>query len=453
MGNSLSTANGGWRLIYASYFSGMLTKNTANLSLALGAVPSGALTSAAYANVLSAGSLAYTLGKLFGGSFADWCGGKNTMVLSHLIMGLSYIGMSTGKPSPKKLTVLWFMSRLVHAALWPSCSILHKQLFMGHERFKSFAALLSTSSRLGAFAGSTVGGFLLARLGVWNRVIGLAGMYYVGIGVLIATTLKPENGYKKMAGQAKDTPQPETQETLETPEEVKEQEEYTIELRPDGWRRALSDPKLWLVLIGNSLTTPTFELVSLLPQYLSDTVPSLTTSQVGSLGSLFPLMAVPAVLTGAWLEPQLTPTTRMLYYVGGELLTLLSLRGLAGKPGTLSPTKVGALLMMTMYGFAPVMYIPPGAFIAKFAGPYTGSFSGCMDMGGNLLMVLFYRWIPRLKERGGWPLVLKVYSGTILLSLCSFAGYFYLERQDPLLESPFERRVNVKVEKKKRKKQ
>ena len=71
-----------------------------------------------------------------------------------------------------------------------------------------------------------------------------------------------------------------------------------------------------------------------------------------------------------------------------------------------------------------------------------------MDMGGNLLMVLFYRWIPTLKERGGWPLVLKVYSGTILLSLCSFAGFFYLEKQRPLLESPFERRVKVKKKKK-----
>ena len=108
--------------------------------------------------------------------------------------------------------------------------------------------------------------------------------------------------------------------------------------------------------------------------------------------------------------------------------------------------------MTTMVGFAPVMYITPSTFISKFAGPYTGSFSGVMDMGGNLLMVLFYQLVPVLKKRGGWPLVLRVYSGTIFLSMCSYAAYFTLEAKNPTVESPFERRVWVEGKKKEERK-
>jgi sugar phosphate permease len=478
MGNYLSTAKGGWHLIYTSYFSGMLTKNIVNFNLSAGAVNDGTLDSTSFANVLSAGSLAYTFGKAFGGSFADWFGGKNTMVLSHLIMGGAFIGMSTGgKPSPRRLTILWSLSRLVHASLWPATSIIHKELFFKHKRFRSFAALLSTSSRLGAFAGSTVGAFLLAKLGIWSRAIYVAGIYYVCIGLLIASKLNPENGYTSPTILKNDT----RNKTINAVEGGGEDDEYVVEYCSNGWRNALSNPKLWLVFIGNSLTTPTFELVAILPQYLSDTVPTLTTSEVGLLGSLFPLMAVPAVLGGAWLEPYLNSTSRLLYYCLGEFMTYLSLRKLSNnKKNTLTPTNVGMLLMTTMIGFAPVMYITPSAFLAKFAGPHLGSFSGMMDMGGNLLMVssvciliffgiylnltlfylpsiitfvaqvLFYQIIPKLRNRGGWPAVLKVYSATIFVSMLSYTTFFILEAKNPTIGIPFEKRILKKLKEKKK---
>ena len=104
----------------------------------------------------------------------------------------------------------------------------------------------------------------------------------------------------------------------------------------------------------------------------------------------------------------------------------------------LSTRAVATLLMATMAGIGQMMYIIPSSFLSRFSGPYTGTFTGLIDAGGNLVMTGVYgTLLPVLKERGGWPLVLKAYAASTGISLACFFGYFILERRNPTLRSPF----------------
>ena len=80
-----------WLTLYLSYFASMASRSTVSLALSLGAVKAdGVLSDNDLSYLLSRGSLAYTIGKIFGGSVADMLGGKNMLLLSHLVMGLAY---------------------------------------------------------------------------------------------------------------------------------------------------------------------------------------------------------------------------------------------------------------------------------------------------------------------------------------------------------------------------
>ena len=46
--------------------------------------------------------------------------------------------------------------------------------------------------------------------------------------------------------------------------------------------------------------------------------------------------------------------------------------------------------------------------------------------------------LPYLKQRGGWPLVLKAYAASTGISLALFFSYFMLEAKNPTLKSPFD---------------
>ena len=120
-----------WGTLYLSYFTSMASRSAVSLALSLGAVKSDAILSDNdLTYLLSRGSLAYTLGKIFGGSIADMLGGKNMLLLCHLIMGMAYTSKAVVKANVKNLTILWFLARLLHAPQWPGMIISHKKSFL-----------------------------------------------------------------------------------------------------------------------------------------------------------------------------------------------------------------------------------------------------------------------------------------------------------------------------------
>ena len=152
--------------------------------------------------------------------------------------------------------------------------------------------------------------------------------------------------------------------------------------------RALSNPKLVLVFVGNTLVIPAFDMTAILPTLLSEHLKGLSTELIGTIASLFPLISVPTVLFGAWLEPKLNDANRWLFYCSLQLVSTVSLYMLSAR--NLSTRAVATLLMATMAGIGPMMYIIPSSFLSRFSGPYTGTFTGLIDAGGNLVMTGVY---------------------------------------------------------------
>ena len=414
------------------------------MSLTLGAQQAGALTSDDTTRLITAGSFAYTFGKIFGGSCADLLGGKQTISVVMTTMGACFVaagfhGSTSVKPSARAITMLWCLSRVVHAAHWPAHCVVNKAWFSMDTDFSARTAILSTSSRLGSFFGSLAGGVLLSRLGSWSSCLKVVGAYLLLLGGMDIMTLAQPTVEETNKGvvEAKKM----LDKAGESKERVAKRETVTSgqkkkRLKPGGWWRALTNPKLYLVFAGTALSFPAYDLPAILPVLLSEHVKGLSTTSIGLIGSMFPVMAVPAIFFGAWLEPQLTSTTRPMWYAGGAMVASLCLLRLSKKG--LSPSSIAPLLMTTMFSFAPAIAFVPPEFLAKFGGPQTGLFTGLNDAGGMLLNSTIYAMLPALKRRGGWTLVLKTYAGMMAASGACNAGYYLLERRNPLVVSPFE---------------
>ena len=355
-------------------------------------------------------------------------------------MGMAYTSKAVVKANVKNLTILWFLARLLHAPQWPGMIISHKKSFSYHDDFKSMQAALSTSSRLGAFFGSALGGVLLARVGSWRRSVSTVGIGYLVVGLLVHFFLDEDKIAVRhtipMPKESKNTSlkvKKKVGSAMVVPKGNRAIERSTTEV----FARALSNPKLVLVFVGNTLVIPAFDMTAILPTLLSEHLKGLSTELIGTIASLFPLISVPSVLFGAWLEPKLNDANRWLFYCSLQLVSTVSLYMLSAR--NLSTRAVATLLMATMAGIGPMMYIIPSSFLSRFSGPYTGTFTGLIDAGGNLVMTGVYgKLLPVLKERGGWPLVLKAYAASTGISLACFFGYFILERRNPTLHSPFD---------------
>ena len=438
------------------------------MSLTLGAQQAGALTNDDTTRLITAGSLAYTFGKIFGGSCADLLGGKQTISVVMTTMGACFVatgfhGSTSAKPSARAITMLWCLSRVVHAAHWPAHCVVNKAWFSMDTDFSARTAILSTSSRLGSFFGSLAGGVLLSRLGSWSSCLKVVGAYLLllgGVDIMTLTqpTVEETNkgvveakkildkamskvSKKRERNERDERAAAERKRERDSAEERAKRETVTSDqnkkrLKPGGWWRALTNPKLYLVFAGTALSFPAYDLPAILPVLLSEHVKGLSTTSIGLIGSMFPVMAVPSIFFGAWLEPQLTSTTRPMWYAGGAMVASLCLLRLSKKG--LSPSFIAPLLMTTMFSFAPAIAFVPPEFLAKFGGPQTGLFTGLNDAGGMLLNSTIYAMLPALKRRGGWTLVLKTYAGMMAASGACNAGYYLLERRNPLVVSPFE---------------
>ena len=430
-----------WYLLYLSYFSSQMGRGIANMSLTLGAQQAGAMTSTQTTQLVTAGSFAYTFGKIFGGSCADILGGKRTIGMVLTTMGACFLAKgftasssNKGKVSVKTITFLWCLSRIFHATHWPAHCVVNKAWFSMDSNFSSSTAILSTCSRLGSFSGSLIGGILLAKFGSWATCLKLIGTYMMGIGVvdiysLYQPTLKDIEAGKKVEKNGVAAAVAAATTTVAT-------SKLKSKLKPGAWKRALTNPKLYLVFAGNALCFPAYDLPAILPVILSEHVQGLTTANIGLISSMFPLMAVPSIFFGAWIEPKLTSKTRPMFYAAGASIASMCLFRLSQKG--LSPTSVAPLLMATMFSFAPAVAFVPPEFLAKFGGPQTGLFTGLNDAGGMLLNSSMYAFLPTLKKRGGWSLVLKTYAGMMAVSGFCNAGYYILEGINPLVVSPFD---------------
>ena len=350
--------------LFLCYAVGMFGKGTMSLSIfgmskdaALGFSPKDV------ASLLAQGSLAYTGGKLVGGPLSDLLGGRGTLVAMLTIMATAKLAMSRAT-TVGTMGALWMAARGAHALTWMGVMLVARPWFLGNG-LESALPLLTASSRVGAFGGSIIGGSLLASGGAagWQRVAQVTSLVTISTAALMLTL---RNGPASSTSRSSSASSPSSATTKKKKGHTKSKLSFAAAMSI-----AMKEPRLWLVYGSTALITPTFDLTSLLPMYLDSL--GMAAGQIGTLGSLFPVAAVPAVLIAGKLQQKLTPRQRQFLYaplLGVSTAGMLVLSSLGRSAGTaiIAPT-----LIAIMVGVGPSLYVPNYDFVMRFGGQYTGA--------------------------------------------------------------------------------
>jgi sugar phosphate permease len=348
-GHSKEPKEAGWGLghyhtlaaLFTCYAVGMFAKGTMSLAIfGMSKDPLLGFSTSDVSTLLATGSLAYTGGKLIGGPVSDMLGGRGTLASMLAIMGAAKLVMGRAT-SVRTMTAGWVMARGAHALTWMGVMLVARPWFLGNG-LSSALPLLTASSRVGAFVGSLVGGALLAGAAGWRGLSSLTA----GITLATAALMLTLRSGPAIAAQAKSPDnKAEGEAVAKGPKKLSMGQAMSIAVR---------EPKLWLV-------TPTFDLTTLLPMFLDSL--GMGAAQIGTLGSLFPVAAVPAVLIAGALQQKLTPKQRQFLYaplLGLSTVGMVVLSTLTSVSPIIAPT-----LITVMAGVGPSLYVPNYDFVMR----------------------------------------------------------------------------------------
>jgi sugar phosphate permease len=411
-------------LMYLAYACGMGTRGGMDLAF-FGAQKENVLSVTQFSALLTSGTAAYATGKLLGGPLVDYLGGRTILVTLTSLMGLSFISIGRTK-NPVVMSALWSFSRIVHSLGWPAMSVLMRNWFSRLSNGAFINSVLSTSSRAGAWFGPFISGYLLDVLGSWQTLAGGIGTFALAVSATLYTFLKESPVDKKKIRR---------KESFYEKNQVKNGEADVTVTTKEFIGVAMKEPRLFLLFGASMLTTPVFDLPAVLATYLSETY-GMQPTEIGAVASLFPLVAVPAVIGGGYVESNITPSQKTWWYTLTQIVSVGTLIVLSNKP---SKSVVPALLLLTMAGIAPAFYVVPSNWLIKFGGErFSGTYNGWLDFPGNFVTTLVYAAFPYLKSRGGWGTILRFYSGLTALGTLSFLLFSVLDARKPMDESPYD---------------
>ena len=388
-----------------------------------------ALSTADFASLLARGSAGYSLGKLFGGPLADMLGGKITLLSTLGTMGVCQLLIASSS-SFGAMSGAWAVHKAAHAMTWIGVMLVARPWFISNNQGLA-VTILSSSCRSGAAVGGLAGGLLLSLRGGWRGAARSTGMLTLAVAAMQLTLRSsPKQPADVAAAAAAAAAVPVEPATLVAPKARKMPLGEVVSI-------VMRSPKLWSVYACSALTTPTYDLTSLLPMWL-DSLGGMSEVTIGQLGSIFPLAAVPAVLIAGYLHERLSAKKRRWLYAPLLCVSAAAMLVLSSLRGRTSPLVVAPLLAAVMAGIGPSFYVPNYDFILRFGGPYTGTLTALCDLFGNVFCMVIYQVYPKLLAMGGWPLVFRAFA---LMNLCAagcIGGFTVMEARDPLLRSPFE---------------
>ena len=259
-----------------------------------------ALSTTDFASLLARGSAGYSLGKLFGGPLADLLGGKVTLVSTLGIMGACQLIIARSS-SFGVMSGAWAVHKAAHSLTWMGVMLVARPWFLNNSQ-ELAVTILSSSCRFGAAVGGFVGGILLSLKGGWRGAARSTGMLTLAMAAMQLTLRSQPKQAVAEAPAADAAAVP----VAPAPKARKMPVGQVILI-------VMRSRKLWAVYACSALVTPTYDLTALLPMWL-DSLGGLSQAQMGQLGSIFPLAAVPAVLVAGSLHERLSPSKRRLLY-------------------------------------------------------------------------------------------------------------------------------------------
>jgi len=373
----------------------------------------------------SMGQLAYSFGKLFGGAGVDSLGGRKSLILIMAALCANFLQMARARGNSMNLSSAFASCRFVTAAVWSAAAVGIKTWFTDSSRGLALD-MGQASLRLGGSFGSLLGGQLLAQLQSWRQLLAAFGALGAATGMAVALRLPSAPAQASL-------PAPLTSSNDEQNGQKVQRRKVACSV-PAALRIAATSPKLWLLYTSTTMVTPTFDLVAIAPQFLSDTY-GLDNATVGRMCTAFPLASLPAIYVARQVLERISPGSRAAFLASWQSMAVMGHATLASRPPQWMLTPA---LFAAVAGCAPSLSCVPPDWIARWAGPHAGLFSGLHDIAGNLLAMFIYARAPQIVQRSGWAPILRFYALQVGLGACCMAAFQVLETANPTTSSPFE---------------
>eukprot|EP00943_MAST-04B_sp_MAST-4B-sp1_P002555 g2555.t1 len=393
------------------------------------------MTTAAFDAMSTYAQLASTIAKLVGGTLADYLGGRNTFTFVLGSYVLSILTIARAK-STTAIIAAWTSILGIGALAWPSHAIISKPWIQNlSPKDKQFSlSVLSTSSRSGAFLGSAIGAWLLTKFNNdWRRLSYFTAVWCFGMSC--ATFLNIEERSHDVEGSSGCNKKEDMTSENNSYEENTSLKVTKIKLSASEIIKiAVAEPKIWLVYMGSALTFAPYCIANGLPVILLDFF-NMPSSQVGFVSGLFPLTMVPSVVIGGSILGYLDEYKKGVFNCISCGISGVAFLFLATKPRI---SLVGPTLAIAAATMVTPFFMTPGNFCPVYGGKYAGTFTGLVDLPGNILTTLTLALYPTMKRIGGYPLIFRVYAFMMFgTAICEYE-FHRREAINPTVESPFD---------------
>jgi OPA family glycerol-3-phosphate transporter-like MFS transporter len=364
--------------------------------------------------VISLGTFAYAVGKLFLTGLGDFWGGRTSFLVGLAGATVFTLLFSMGG-SIMLFAAAWFGNRLVQSIAWAGLIKVSSKWF-DYSSYGIIVGILSISYLVGDAAARGSMGALMAHGAGWQTLFHYAAVV-AGICFVANWLLLRESRVQAGFSEAKTNP---LNLFAASERRVQGVKELLLPLL-----RSRSFLIVCFLSLGCTIIRESFN--NWTPIYLRDHL-GYTASKAAGMSALFPGVGAVSVLASGWLSDRLGANGRSLIMLIGLAATAAALLLLTSMPanaaGTfLPPLAIGTIAFCLL---GPYSYLG-GAFALDFGGKQaSAASSGIIDGVGYLGAVAAGDSVARVSVAFGWQRVFTSLAGVSVLAAVAAAYLCYL---------------------------
>jgi sugar phosphate permease len=396
-------------LFYLAYVVNIWTSSSIEIALPLVADdPSVTVGMAELSEGLALGQVATVVGKLATGPLVGWRGAGRAFPEALCVMGVAFfLGvLALRSHAPLAALACFTALKATKAAVYTSMALATKLNFRPQLLAKAWG-ILSTSSRVGALAGSWLLGPLATTFGWTGPVLAVAGSLQALAALLwLQAPARPEtNGGGASAAEVKGG---------------------------GGFSDALGvlrrDKQLWLLFATMGLLLPVMDSSALLPLFLSQQL-EISVASAAQLASAFPAGMVASTIGATLFFDSMHSKTKAIFLL---LATATGAVSFAALGAVQSTSAAGLLLFLGGAGVAPAQYLVPSIYIMQSVDERNaGTVMSMMDMPGYMLSACVFKLYPNVVATGGWGMFFVILGGMIGVATVCVCTQVALEGRAP----------------------
>lgn len=368
-------------------------------------------------SIASLGVLAYALGKIPSGNFADLFGGRRNF-LTGMTGTIVFTLLFAASGTLPMFSIAWMGNRLVQSLGWAGAVKITSRWFP----FRQYGTVMAAISLSYLFGDALARQFMAVLIG---RGLGWRGVFSAGALVLAVLLLLCIRWLREMPPANLAAPRSEVSRGAQVPDQ------------PSGppQLRALFQPFLrsrvfWVACalsLGTTILRETFSLWT--PTYFSEAI-GMTAAEAASRSAWFPCVGGVSVMLCGVLSDRLGRGGRAALMACGLGLATVVLAFLGlGWTTTLRNGPVVLVAVVAFLTIGPYSFLA-GAVALDLGGETRGATaSGLIDSAGYLGGVLSGDTMARLSVDYGWQGAFFVLAGVALLSAAAASAFYLSERQ------------------------